>query len=74
MLEQEAPAANGKTWAAVIAEALLKKARKGDVRAIAELANRVEGKARQTVDLELDVQSDLMERIVAGRRRVADRP
>jgi len=74
MSEQEAPAANGKTWAAVIAEALLKKARKGDVRAIAELANRVEGKARQTVELELDVQSDLMERIVAGRRRVADRP
>jgi hypothetical protein len=47
LLEQEAPRASGKTWAAVIAEALLRKARKGDVRAIAELANRVEGKTLQ---------------------------
>jgi hypothetical protein len=73
MLEQEAPAANGKTWAAVIAEALLKKARKGDVRAIAELANRIEGKARQTVDLELDVCTGLADRLAAARKRVAER-
>lgn len=32
-LEQEAPKGKGHTWAVVIAEALLAKARKGDVRA-----------------------------------------
>ena len=41
----------GKTWAAVIAEVLLNQARRGDVRAIAELANRIEGKPLQPVEL-----------------------
>lgn len=72
MLEEEAPKGNGRTWAALIAEALLTKARKGDVRAITELANRVEGKALQAVDLKADVHSDLVERLLAGRKRVAE--
>ena len=59
-------------WAVVIAEALLRKACKGDVRAIAELANRIECKARQTVDLELDVHTGIMERLTAGRRRILE--
>jgi hypothetical protein len=70
MLEQEAPTANGRTWAAVIAEALLKKARNGDVRVIAELANRIEGEACQTVDLDLE---GLAERLAMARRRVVER-
>jgi hypothetical protein len=45
LLEQEAPTSKGQTWASLIAQALLTKACKGDVRAFAELANRVEGKA-----------------------------
>ena len=49
LLEQEAPNSRNKTWAVVIAEALLRKARKGDVRAISELANRIEGKPLQAV-------------------------
>jgi hypothetical protein len=32
LLEQEAPKSNGQTWAAAIAEALLGKARKGDLK------------------------------------------
>ena len=36
LLEEEAPNGDGKTWAATIAEALLKQAAKGDVRAITE--------------------------------------
>jgi uncharacterized protein DUF5681 len=56
LLEQEAPNSRNKTWAVVIAEALLRKAREGDVRAISELANRIEGKPLQAV--ELDVYSD----------------
>jgi hypothetical protein len=51
LLEQEAPNGKGDTWAVVIAQALLTKARKGDVRAITELANRVEGKALQAVEV-----------------------
>ncbi len=44
LLEEEAPKGKGQTWATAIAKTLLAKARKGDVRAIAEVANRVEGK------------------------------
>ena len=51
LLEEEAPRGNGKTYAAVIAEALLAQARKGDVRAISELASRIEGKPLQAVSL-----------------------
>ena len=43
---------HGQTWATVIAEALLVKARKGDVRAIAELANRIEGRPAQAITVE----------------------
>ena len=72
LLKQEAPKGEGRTWAALIAEALLTKAREGDVRAITELANRVEGKSLQAVDLKADLQSDLVERLLAGRKRVAE--
>jgi Family of unknown function (DUF5681) len=54
LLEEEAPKANGQTWATVIAEALLTKARKGDVRAIAELANRIEGRPAQAIAVDLN--------------------
>jgi hypothetical protein len=48
-LDQEAPKGKGQTWASVIAEALLVKARKGDVRAFSELANRMEDRRAQDV-------------------------
>jgi len=71
LLEQEAPAANGRTWAAVIAETLLKQGRKGNVRAIAEIGDRVEGKARQSVELIKDEElcSRIREGIREGRKR-----
>jgi hypothetical protein len=72
LLDQEAPQSSGRTWASVIAGALLAKARKGDVRAIAELANRIEGKPFQTVDLTMDT-SGLAERLQKARERVARR-
>jgi hypothetical protein len=50
-LEQEAPHGNGKTYAAVIAEALVALARKGDVRAISELTSRIEGKPVQSLSV-----------------------
>jgi hypothetical protein len=71
LLEQEAPHAKGKTWAAAIAEALLKKARKGDVRAIAELANRIEGKPAQTAQVSLDVGAEVIENLNSARKRMA---
>ena len=70
LLAQEAPNSSGKTWAVVIAEALLRKARKGDARAIAELANRVEGKPHQSLAVDVDANLGLAERIAAGRKRV----
>jgi len=52
LLEEESPNGDGKTWAVIIAEALLKQAAKGDVRAITELANRIEGKPVQPIAAE----------------------
>ncbi len=68
LLAQEAPSAGGKTWTEVVALAIVKKASKGDVRAFAELMNRAEGKATQTVELAGTV--NIAERIAEGRARV----
>ena len=59
LLQEQSTEPSGKTWATVIAEALLQQAAKGDVRAITELANRVEGKPLQSVDLEVGQCVDL---------------
>ena len=72
LLEEEAPKAKGQTWAALIAQALLRKARKGDVRAITEVANRVEGRPFQAVALDLDASDELVARIQRGRKRFAE--
>jgi hypothetical protein len=70
LLEQEAPKSKGQTWAAVIAEALVKRASKGDVRAIAELGNRIEGRPVQAVELDANLNDSIVERLQAGLRRV----
>jgi hypothetical protein len=44
---------------------------KGDVRAITELANRVEGKPMQPVDVKDNGLDDLAETLAAARKRVA---
>ena len=72
LLDEEAPKSGGKLWAVVIAEALLRKARKGDVRAIAELANRIEGKPHQSLAVDVNAKMGLAELIAAGRKRVND--
>jgi hypothetical protein len=59
LLQEEALDGTGKTWAAVIAESLLKEAAKGNVRAISELANRVEGKPLQAVELGMNSSSEI---------------
>jgi hypothetical protein len=59
LLQQEAPDASGKTCAAALAEVLLQQALKGDLRAIAEVANRVEGKPLQAVDLDVNSPEDI---------------
>ena len=73
LLSQEAPNAKGRTGASLIAEALLKKARKGDVRAIAELANRIEGKPRQAVELAGGVFDGFAVRVEKARKRVIEK-
>ena len=70
LLEKDAPNSEGKTWALVIAEALLTKARKGDVRAFSVLANRLEGKPHQLVAVDVNANIHLAERIAAARKRV----
>lgn len=58
----------GRTHAEVIADQLIAKAKEGDVAAIREIADRVEGKARQHVTLTYDAREKL-ERAVAGIMR-----
>jgi hypothetical protein len=72
ILLEEAPNSNGQTWAAIIARALVRRASKGDVRAIAELGNRVEGKPVQAVELDANITSGLAERLEAARKSVVE--
>jgi hypothetical protein len=58
LLAEQAPNGDGRTWAALIAEALLRKASTGDVRAIAELTNRIEGKPLQSLTVGTDWEED----------------
>ena len=48
------------------------KARKGDVPAIAELANRIEGKACQSVEVNVNANLDLVKRLERGRKRLLE--
>ena len=73
LLEEEAPNGDGKTWAATIAEALLKQAAKGDVRAITELANRIEGKPLQAMAVAEGGLDGLAEAIQKARKRAAQK-
>ena len=57
MLEHEPPESSGKLWAATVAEALLRRARSGDVMAFREVANRIEGKPLQAVAVKMDPNS-----------------
>ena len=54
-----------RTKAEVLAEQIYLKAKGGDVSALREMADRVEGKARQTVQLSVG-QRDKLERAVSG--------
>jgi hypothetical protein len=68
LLAEEAPNHNGQTWAAVIAEALLLQASEGDIKAISELANRVEGKPLQAFSVSNDSYESLAERLERARK------
>jgi hypothetical protein len=72
LLDQEAPKGDGATWAEVIALALLLKARTGDVRAIAELTSRIEGKPFQAVTVNVAADDDLADRMAAARKRAIE--
>jgi hypothetical protein len=73
LLTEQAPSGDGRTWAALIAEALLRKASTGDVRAIAELTNRIEGKPLQSLTVGTDsgedspdTSAELLQQILLG--------
>ena len=61
----------GRTYADAIAEALVKRAMRGDVQAAREIADRAEGKPLQAVALGGEVGAGLAERIAAARKRVS---
>jgi predicted acylesterase/phospholipase RssA len=60
-----------RTHAEVLAEQMYAKAKTGDVSALKEIADRVEGKARQTVALTLEKREQL-EQAIAGIMRDAE--
>jgi hypothetical protein len=72
LLEQKPPKGKGETWAALIAQALVVKASKGDVRAISELANRLEGKPLQAIEIDENANTTLAERIEQARKQVSE--
>lgn len=58
-----------------VADALVTKATTGDVQAIKEIADRLDGKPQQQVDMDVDAKGDLLEfltRIANGGRRLVD--
>jgi hypothetical protein len=57
-LAEVMPGADEQTIAEEIAETLIKLALSGDVQAIREIADRTEGKPKQAIDLDLDLQLD----------------
>ncbi len=57
-LSEISPDADEQTIAEQIAKTLIKLALSGDVAAIREIADRTEGKPKQAIDLDLDLQLD----------------
>jgi hypothetical protein len=57
-LAEVMPGASEQSIAEGIAETLIKLALSGDVQAIREIADRTEGKPKQAIDLDLDLQLD----------------
>jgi hypothetical protein len=57
-LAEVMPGASEQSIAEAIAETLIKLALSGDVQAIREIADRTEGKPKQAIDLDLDLQID----------------
>lgn len=55
---------------AAIVRAMVKQAKKGNVRAIVEITDRLEGKA--PIDVRLDLGEQLVQRIAQGYRRVQE--
>jgi hypothetical protein len=60
-----------RTRAEVLAEQMYSKAMKGDVQALKEIADRVEGKARQTIALSVEKREQL-EQAISGIMRDAE--
>jgi hypothetical protein len=61
----------GRSYAEILAEQIVSKAKTGDVAAVRELADRTEGKARQTVSLTVERRTQL-EQAVEGIMRDAE--
>lgn len=72
-LDEKKDFATPRTNAEAIAQKIVAEARKGKVNAASELADRVEGKARQAFEVKLSLLDELPNLIEEGRKRVAAR-
>lgn len=61
----------GRTYAEMICDAMVKLAMKGKHLHASEIADRVEGKPRQAYDVELSVNDELAEIVEKARKRAA---
>jgi hypothetical protein len=61
----------GATWGDAVAMGTIRSAVKGNQAAAKELREGIEGKAREQIELSVDVNKDVVERLLEARRRVA---
>jgi hypothetical protein len=61
----------GRTWMELVVVATLRLAIKGNAAALREVWNRVDGKVRQDIGVDVDVTSEINRRLAEGRQRVA---
>ena len=61
----------GRTWKELIVIATLRLAMKGNPAALREVWDRVDGKVRQDLGVEVDLHSEITRRLQAGRARAA---
>ena len=62
----------GRTWKQLIVLATLRLAMKGNPAALREVWDRVDGKVRQDISLDVDLMSEIDKRLEEGRRRMAE--
>jgi hypothetical protein len=63
----------GRTWMELVVMATLRLAIKGKAAALREVWDRIDGKVRQEIGVDMDVNKEIDRRLAEGRKRAAQR-